>query len=208
MPEKANAKAKGDLPDFVTVRIRTNSAIEDKKIRLDDNWRKEIVRETWKGDLTVPRTITRPQRKVVNEIVEAYALLAHASAAPVGLACTKCLEDNILDSCRVNAVWPASASCTTCGYKQTPNACSLRGALNDRACFMESEDERKCTIQAPRPPRVPGLTWEQWLEDGLSLLKDRENAAQFHDKLKASETMVSKLLEMERCAAAENEKEK
>lgn len=119
-------KEKDALPEFVTIRIRTASSIETKKIQLDGDWKKEIVRETWKGDLTVPRTITRPQRKVVNEIVEIYALLAHAAAVPVTISCTKCNEDPILGECRVNAVWPAHPSCTCCGYKQTPNACSLR----------------------------------------------------------------------------------
>lgn len=37
------------------------------------------------------------------------------------------------------------------------------------------------------------------MDDGLALLQDRESASQFHEKLKASENMVSRLLEMEKC---------
>lgn len=114
----------GDRPDVIKfIYSDGRGGVVYHSILLDDDIKKLIVHQTW--DKHYPLLMTAAPFGKSYDNASDYVLLAHASAKLVDKPCTKCEFYPALGDCRVNAIWPARVSCTSCMVPGGRYACSL-----------------------------------------------------------------------------------
>lgn len=115
---------KHDKPEVVKVLYTgERGEVAEHLIALDDDVKKFIVQQTWGNNH--PRLIIVESLGDYEGPADDYAFLAHASAKLLDTPCNNCKIDPILGDCRVNAVWPAEVTCTSCLVTDTDDLCSL-----------------------------------------------------------------------------------